>query len=65
MTALEFLDDGPQAPAILTYSQSPNAESPHFADQTLLYAEQRLRPVLFREENIVADLVETVELSRD
>jgi acyl-homoserine-lactone acylase len=61
--ALEFLDDGPRANAILTYSQSPDADSAHFTDQTLLYTEQRLRPVRYTEEDILADLVETVEIS--
>lgn len=63
--ALAFGDDGPEARAILTYSESPNESSDHFADQTRLYSEQRMRPVLYRQEDIEADLVETVVISRD
>jgi acyl-homoserine-lactone acylase len=54
--AMEFTDDGPVARAVMTYSQSENPESPHFSDQSELYgASQSLRPVLFREADILAD----------
>lgn len=53
--AMSFGDTGPDARAVLTYSQSENPESSHFADQSRLYAEQHLRPVLFREADILAD----------
>ena len=55
MLALEFGDDGPHAEALLAYSQSADARSPHAADQTHLFSEKRWRPVLFREEDIAAD----------
>jgi acyl-homoserine-lactone acylase len=53
--AMQFGEQGPEARAILTYSQSENPESPHFADQSHLYAKEQLRPVLFRDEDILAD----------
>ncbi|MEQ1567135.1 MAG: penicillin acylase family protein [Myxococcota bacterium] len=62
--AMSFGDDAPSARAILTYSQSDNPESPHFADQSQLYTEQALRPVLFEESEIAADPeLELVHLS--
>jgi acyl-homoserine-lactone acylase len=36
--AVEFTDSGPVSRGILTYSQSTNPESPHFADQTVLFS---------------------------
>ena len=36
--AVTFGDSGPQAQAILTYSQSTDPASPHFADQTRLFS---------------------------
>jgi acyl-homoserine-lactone acylase len=35
---VEFTDDGPVADAILTYAQSDDPDSPHFADQMSLYS---------------------------
>ena len=45
-------EEGPQAQAMLTYSQSEHASSPHFADQTHLYSEKQFRPVPFTREQI-------------
>lgn len=53
--ALSFTDDGPEAKAIMTYSESENPESPHFADQSHLYVGGEFRPVLFTEADIAAD----------
>ena len=53
--AMEFGEDGPNARAIMVYSQSENPESPHFADQSELYATSTLRDVLFTEAEIAAD----------
>jgi acyl-homoserine-lactone acylase len=36
--AVTFRDSGPEARAIVTYSQSSNPASPHFADMTQLYS---------------------------
>ena len=54
-------EEGPDARALITYSQSMDPASPHYADQTAVYAEERLRPVLFEEADILAD-PELVEL---
>ncbi len=60
--AMEFTDSGPRARAVLTYSQaSSNPDSPHFADQTLLFSDSQWRDVLFTEEQIAADPNLTVE----
>jgi acyl-homoserine-lactone acylase len=49
-------DDGaPDARGILTYSQSPEADSPHYYDQTELYAQGAWLQLPFTEEEILAD----------
>ncbi|MFQ5608855.1 MAG: penicillin acylase family protein, partial [Woeseiaceae bacterium] len=49
-------DDGsPDARAILTYSQSPEPDSPHYSDQTELYALGEWIDLPFTEEEILAD----------
>lgn len=49
-------DDGtPDARAILTYSQSPESDSPHYYDQTELYARGEWLQLPFTEEQIEAD----------
>ena len=61
--AMAYTEDGPQAQAILTYSQSADPSSPHFTDQSWLYAEQTLRPIYFTEEDIAAHTEEEVLLT--
>jgi acyl-homoserine-lactone acylase len=53
--AIEFTDDGPRAKALLSYSQSSDPASPHFADQTALFSEGLWRDVDFTEAAIAAD----------
>jgi len=53
--AVEFTDDGPQAEAVLTYSQSADPDSPFFADQTALYGAGGTRAVLWTEADVLAD----------
>ena len=53
--AVELGATGPQARAIMTYSESEDPASPHFADQTRLYGEETLRAVRFEEADILAD----------
>ncbi len=48
-------DDTPDARGILTYSQSPEADSPHYYDQTELYARGEWLQLPFTEEEILAD----------
>ncbi|NRD57717.1 acylase [Corallococcus exiguus] len=59
--ALQFTDAGPNANAVLTYSQSGDPKSPHYADQTLRYSQKQWRPILFTDAQINGDanLVET------
>lgn len=60
--AVTLGDDGPSAHALLVYGQSGDPSSPHFGDQLPLYRQKRLRPVRYREEDVLADdeLVERV-----
>jgi acyl-homoserine-lactone acylase len=53
--ALEFTSEGPRAQAFLTYGESGDWESPHFIDQTLLFATNSWRPILFAGKDIEAD----------
>ncbi len=53
--AVEFTPDGPDAFGILTYSQSSDPDSPHFADQTQLYSTDGWRQIAFTEEELAAD----------
>ena len=50
--ALNFTEDGPEAQAILSYSQSGDPESPHFSDQTQLYTDERWRSIHFKTADI-------------
>ena len=62
LMALEFTADGPNAQAFLTYSQSGDPQSEFFRDQTKLYAEKQWRPILFAEDEIAANVLETVNV---
>lgn len=48
-------NDRVDARAILTYSQSDNPDSPHFADQTRLYSQGEWIHLPFYEEEILSD----------
>ena len=49
-------DDGtPDARGLLTYSQSPEPDSPHYSDQTELYARGEWLQLPFTESEILAD----------
>lgn len=50
-----FGDTGPQADAVLSYSQSTNPASPHFGDQTLLYSAKRWVRLPFTPAEVAAD----------
>ena len=45
----------PSGSAILSYSQSENPLSPHFADQTKLFSQEKWLPMRFSESSIKAD----------
>ncbi|MDP5053130.1 MAG: acylase [Congregibacter sp.] len=49
---LSFDDTGPVAEALLSYSQSGDPSSPHFSDQTSLYAQKKWREVAFHEADV-------------
>ena len=53
---VEF-SDPPRAYSILAYGNSNREESPYFYDQAELFADNRMKPVAFTEEDIQADLV--------
>lgn len=55
LMVLEYTDAGPHAKAFLTYGESGDPESPHYTDQTELYAKKQWRPILFEEKSIAAD----------
>ncbi|WP_338589781.1 acylase [Shewanella khirikhana] len=64
MMAVSFTDTGVDARGILTYSETSNILRPEFADQTLLYStEKRFRPFRFTEDDIAADVKETLDLT--
>jgi acyl-homoserine-lactone acylase len=52
---MQFTDDGPEARAFLTYSQSAEPDSPWFSDQTELFSQKQWRPILWNEADIAAD----------
>lgn len=54
---LGWNDAGPEAEAILSYSQSGDPQSPHFDDQTQLYAEKSWRPVRFTQTDVEANAI--------
>lgn len=59
-----FDDAGPVADAILSYSQSTDPASPHYADQTREYAAKRWHRLPFTPEEIEAQRIgETIRIS--
>ncbi|WP_397585612.1 penicillin acylase family protein [Sphingorhabdus sp.] len=52
--AVSLLPSGPKGRFLLTYSQSSNPQSPHFADMTELYSAGRWADVRFSEADIGA-----------
>ena len=56
-------DDGsPNARAILTYSQSPEPDSPYYADQTKIYSDSEWIDMPFTDSQIDAALIRTESL---
>ncbi len=52
---VELGKTGPKGQAIITYSQSPDPQSPNFADQTQLFSQRKFRPMLWTDAEIAAD----------
>jgi acyl-homoserine-lactone acylase len=59
---VEFTPDGPVGKQILIQSQSSNPASPHFADQTWLFAAKQYKDILFRDQDIAANQVRVAVL---
>lgn len=52
---MQFTPKGPVGESVLAFSQSPNTESPLYADQTRMWSEMRTKTMRFREQDILAD----------
>lgn len=52
---LAYTDEGPEAQAILSYSQSGNPSSDYFSDQTALYRDKIWRDILFSPQDVSRD----------
>uniref|UniRef100_UPI001982530B penicillin acylase family protein n=1 Tax=Metapseudomonas otitidis TaxID=319939 RepID=UPI001982530B len=50
-----FGDKGPRARGLLAFSQSSDPGSPHYADQTALFADNPWQPLPFSDSEIDAD----------
>ncbi|MGJ3231646.1 MAG: penicillin acylase family protein [Oceanicaulis sp.] len=55
--AVEFTEDGPHGRGLLSYSQSTNPNSPHFADQTRAYSNKTWTRMPFYEAEVRAEAV--------
>jgi acyl-homoserine-lactone acylase len=53
----------PDAYAVLTYSQSTNPESPHYADMTQLYSDKGWNDLPFCAADIEADKISEIEIT--
>lgn len=60
---VEFTDDGPVSEGLLTYSQSTDPTSDHFADQTELFSAKGWDSLHFELDEARAAAVETMEIS--
>ncbi|MBL1272904.1 MAG: penicillin acylase family protein [Oceanospirillales bacterium] len=54
---LEFTENGPEAYGLVSYSQSSDAMSPYFKDQSQMYSDKNYRKLPFTEDEIAASLV--------
>ncbi len=54
---LEFTDNGPEAYGLVSYSQSTDAMSPFFSDQSEQYSNKEYRQLVFAEADIEANLL--------
>ncbi|HEX6523450.1 MAG TPA: penicillin acylase family protein [Streptosporangiaceae bacterium] len=53
--ATELTPSGPQTRTVITYSESANPDSPHYSDQTALFARGQMITERFTEAQIAAD----------
>ena len=54
---LEFTENGPEAYGLVSYSQSSDAMSPYFKDQSQMYSDKNYRKLPFTEDEIAVSLV--------
>jgi acyl-homoserine-lactone acylase len=59
---VEFTDNGPVSEGVLSYSQSTDPTSAHFADQTELYSAKGWEPLYFDLQDARAAAVEVIEI---
>lgn len=62
VSTIAFTESGPQARAVMTYSQSADPDSPHYNDQAAVHGAGELRPVRFTLDDILGD-PELVEIT--
>jgi acyl-homoserine-lactone acylase len=62
--AVSLLPTGPKGRFIVTYSQSTNSASPHFADMTEVYSRQSLLDIPFSEGEVAAAQIGPTEYFR-
>lgn len=62
---MQFTDDGPEAAAFLTYSESSDPRSEHYTDQTKRFSEKNWRPILYKEEDIEEHTEERLSVKAD
>ncbi|MHB1327023.1 MAG: penicillin acylase family protein [Gemmatimonadales bacterium] len=62
---VQYTDRGPVGRSLLASSQSDDPDSPHHADQTLLFSRKESKPILFDQKDIEADpSLKVLELCR-
>ena len=61
--ATAFTQKGPVSRGILTYSLSPNPDSPHYADQTKLFSQKQWLDLPFHEKDVKAAAITTLRLA--
>jgi len=61
--ATQFTNNGPVIRAVLTYSESVNPNSPHYADQTKLFSQKKWINFPFNQQDVVAAATETIHLT--
>ena len=61
--ATEYSHDGPVSQGVLTYSQSANPNSPHYADMTTLFSNKQMVNLPFSAQDVAAQATSTLNLT--
>ena len=61
--ATEFTPNGPVSRGVMTYSQTTNRNSPHFADMTRLFSQGKWVDLPFRDADVAAATTESLSLT--